>query len=134
MKCGVFSIFLPHKENHTYKNKDMEVIIHMAQQDIDVFDDIKGFGLGLLYQVLLILFHIAICIGFILELILHTTFLEIAVPVSCAISILITVIDLIVSVRYCFINKIWAFLILDIWFFCRYTILPVILLILSLII
>lgn len=106
----------------------------MAQQDIDVFDGIKGFGLGLLYRVLLILFHIALCIGFVFELILHTAFLEIAIPIGCAISVLITVIDLIVSVRYCFINKIWAFLILDIWFFCRYTILPVILLILSLII
>ena len=105
----------------------------MGKRDVDIdFDNgIKWFALGMLYQVFLIVFQVFICILFVIGLFFQTPFFNLSVPILCGVSILITVIDLIISLHETFSTRIYALLLIDIWFFIRYTILPLIILILS---
>lgn len=102
----------------------------VLQEDREVFNDIKGFGLGLLYQILLIIFQCVVFVMFVLNLILQTSFLQVVVPIGLSISILVTTIDLVVCFKNCLKDKMWAFFLIDIWFFIRYTWLPIVLLVL----
>lgn len=101
--------------------------------DKEILDDIKGFGFGILYQIFLCIFQLIICVLFVINLILNIKILNTISFVCCFVSLIITTIDLILSFKYCVKKKEWALILLDVWFFIKYSWLPSIILILMII-
>ena len=98
----------------------------------EIAKNIIGFGLGILYPFFIYLLQIIICVTFLCNILLKIEVLGNISLILCIVNLIITTLDFILCLKH-FIKR-GAFLILDLWFFIKYSWLPFLLLFLHFVI